>query len=380
MQSKSEMVRPLSKHETPPLKTAGHGKTVPLLHTLRTLAIGTVGGWCGYMLGLPLGWLLGAMALTMVLALAGVRVSASSKPRAAMIAVVGLMVGSAFKPEVLRQATEWPVSLAAVAVYTVIVAAFGIVVCRRLGRLDPATAALSGMPGGLSELISMAPSFKADVRSVSMVHATRLVLLITIVPLSLTLSGALAALTGRTVDRTMHWALTLSALDAVVLAGCAMLGIFLGRRLRLPAANLTGPLVLSAAAHITGLTDAAVPDLVIAVAQVVIGATIGQHFAGVARRTMLNGVVLGLVLTCFSLTMAALFAIAFDRYLDIPFALGLLALVPGGLPEMSLIAISLNADPAFVSLHHLCRVVIVVLAAPSILPLWLRLSGGEGKG
>ena len=103
MQSKSEMVRPLSKHEIPPLKAGGHGKTIPVLHTLRTLALGTVGGACGYMLGLPLGWLLGAMALTMALAIAGVRVSASPKPRAAMIAVVGLMVGSAFKPEVLRR-------------------------------------------------------------------------------------------------------------------------------------------------------------------------------------------------------------------------------------------------------------------------------------
>lgn len=364
----------------PTVKTPRSGKSIPVLYTLRTLVLGTLGGSCGYMLGLPLGWLLGAMALTMVLAIAGVRVSASPKPRAAMIAVVGLMVGSTFKPEVLLQAAEWPVSLTAVAVYTVITAVFGVVVCYRLGRLDPTTAALSGMPGGLSELIAMAPSFNADVRSVSMVHATRLVLLITIVPLSLSLSGALAAIGGRTVNRTLHWTVDLPLADAAVLVGCAVLGIVIGRRLRLPAANLTGPLALSAVAHITGLTGAAVPDLVIAVAQVVIGATIGQHFAGVARRTLLTGVVLGLVLTCFSLSMAALFAIAFDRYLDIPFAVGLLALVPGGLPEMSLIAISLQADPAFVSLHHLCRVIIVVLATPLILPLWLRLTGGEGKG
>ena len=78
--------------------------------------------------------------------------------------------------------------------------------------------------------------------------------------------------------------------------------------------------------------------------------------------------------------MAVLFAIGFERFLDIPFAVGLLALVPGGLPEMSLIAISLDADPAFVSLHHLSRVVIIVLAAPLILPAWLRLTGATGKG
>lgn len=362
------------------MKTHEEGGAIPVSRTLRTLAFGTFGGTVGYMLGLPLGWLLGAMAVTTVLAIAGVRVNASPKPRTAMIAVVGLMVGSAFKPEVLRQVAEWPASLAAVAVNTIITAAVGIFVCRRLGQLDPATAALSGMPGGLSELIAMAPSFNADVRSVSMVHATRLVLLITIVPLSLSLSGALALVGAGTVDRTIEWTATLPLVDAAVLVFCAVAGVLLGRRLRLPAANLTGPLALSALAHVTGLTGAGVPDLVVAIAQVVIGATIGQHFIGVERRVLLTGVVLGAVLTCFSLAMAVLFAIGFERFLDIPFAVGLLALVPGGLPEMSLIAISLDADPAFVSLHHLSRVVIIVLAAPLILPVWLRLTRATGKG
>jgi uncharacterized protein len=343
-------------------------------YTLRTLVLGTAGGYAGYSLGLPLGWLLGAMAVTTGLAMAGIRVTASRRPRAAMIAVIGLMVGSAFKPEVVRYAGEWWTSLTAVAVYTVITAAFGIFACRRFGRLEPTTAALSGMPGGLSEMIVMASSFGADVRSVSMVHATRLVLLIATVPISLTLSGALSAIGAGPVDRTVHWAISLSVQDAVVLLSCMVIGLIVGPRLRLPAANLTGPLILSAAAHLLGLTAAEVPGVVLAAAQVVIGASIGQNFAGVERRILVTGVMLGFVLTAFSLPLAVGFAVLFDTVLDIPFAIGLLALVPGGLPEMSLIAISLDANPAFVSLHHLCRVVIIVIAAPLILPVWLRVS------
>ena len=99
-----------------------------------------------------------------------------------------------------------------------------------------------------------------------------------------------------------------------------------------------------------------------------------KNFAGVERRILVTGVMLGFVLTAFSLPLAVGFAVLFDTLLDIPFAIGLLALVPGGLPEMSLIAISLDANPAFVSLHHLCRVVIIVIAAPLILPVWLRVS------
>ena len=50
-------------------------------YTLRTLALGTAGGYAGYSLGLPLGWLLGAMARPVVTAMAGVRVTASRRPR-----------------------------------------------------------------------------------------------------------------------------------------------------------------------------------------------------------------------------------------------------------------------------------------------------------
>ncbi|WP_081858377.1 AbrB family transcriptional regulator [Pseudorhizobium pelagicum] len=351
-----------------------------LLYTIRTLALGTVGGYVGYCLGIPLGWLLGAMTVTVGLAMKGVRVTSSKRPRVVMIAVIGLMVGSAFKPEVLHHAQEWWMSLAAVAIYTFITAAFGIYVCRRLGKLEPATAALSGMPGGLSEMTVMASAFGADVRSVSMVHATRLVLLIATVPISLTASGAIEALGSGTVDRSVHWTISLSLQDALVLLGCMVIGLVVGPRLRLPAANLTGPLILSAAAHLSGLTEAAVPGIVLAAAQVVIGASIGQSFAGVERRVLANGVLLGLALTAFSLALAVGFALLFEFWLDIPFAIALLALVPGGLPEMSLIAISLDADPAFVGLHHLCRVMIIVISAPMILPVWLRLSKAESGG
>lgn len=47
-----------------------------------------------------------------------------------------------------------------------------------------------------------------------------------------------------------------------------------------------------------------------------------------------------------------------------------IATVPGGLPETSLISISLGIDPAFVSLHHLFCIAIVIVPAPILIPRW----------
>lgn len=354
-------------HPTP----HGRGREA-LFYSARTLLVGTLGGLAAYLLGVPLGWMLGAMAVTTALAITGARMTVVPQPRRAMIAVIGLMVGSAFTPDTLARAGEWWLSLGAVAGFTLVCGAFGFLICRRLGRLDVTTAAMSGMPGGLSEMIVMAPELGADVRSVSMVHATRLVILVSTVPLGLATSGLLAGIGTGEVNRTVDWTAGLPLWDAAVLVVAGYLGMRLAERLHIPTPNLTGPLILGALAHVSGLTAAAVPSLVIAAAQVVIGATIGQHFAGVKRGLLLTAILLGTVLTCFSIALAIALALGLEFVSGVPFAIGLLALVPGGLPEMSLIAISLDADPAFVSLHHLCRVVLIVTLVPAILPMLLR--------
>jgi uncharacterized membrane protein AbrB (regulator of aidB expression) len=42
----------------------------------------------------------------------------------------------------------------------------------------------------------------------------------------------------------------------------------------------------------------------------------------------------------------------------------LLALAPGGLTEMGLIALAIHADVAFVALHHVARILFVLVLAP----------------
>ena len=50
--------------------------------------------------------------------------------------------------------------------------------------------------------------------------------------------------------------------------------------------------------------------------------------------------------------------------LGLPIAALVLAFAPGGLAEMSLIALALGVDPAFVSSHHVVRIFLVVVLAP----------------
>jgi hypothetical protein len=64
--------------------------------------------------------------------------------------------------------------------------------------------------------------------------------------------------------------------------------------------------------------------------------------------------------------VASAFAMAWllHRITGLPYNAVLLALAPGGLPEMTLIALSLHIDLALVVSHHLVRVLFINLAVP----------------
>ena len=53
----------------------------------------------------------------------------------------------------------------------------------------------------------------------------------------------------------------------------------------------------------------------------------------------------------------------------IPFASIVLAFSPGGLTEMSLVALALNVDTAFVATHHIVRITVVVMLVPFLFRL-----------
>jgi membrane AbrB-like protein len=172
------------------------------------------------------------------------------------------------------------------------------------------------------------------------------------------------------VDRSLDFSIAMPLKDLAILAACLALGIYGGRRIRLPAAHLTGPLILSAIAHYTGLTTVNPPQILLVIAQIVIGTSVAQFFSDTGWRQIAAGLAIGGGLTVINLGVASIFALSFQTWLDVPFAAGLMALVPGGLPEMSLVSIALGLDAAFVSVHHLFRIILILILLPVLVPLW----------
>lgn len=333
-----------------------------------TVAIGSLAGALASYLTLPLPWMIGSMLCIMSLALAGVAVRMPRRLVNLTIPVLGVWLGSGFSPDLLGQMVQWLPSVIGVLVWMAASGATGFLYYRKVARFDPATAFFSSMPGGLNDMTLIGTAMGGDPRLIPLIHLTRMVTTIVVIPFWFRFVNHVPPAGARG-----HIGLLDNGLpDLAILLACAVVGALASLRLRLPAPYLLGAMALSALVHATGLTASKPPTLLVSGAQVLLGCNVGVRFVGVSLRYIGNTVRHGLITTTMILACTVLCALAVQAISGYPLPQLVLAYSPGGLTEMSLIALALGIDPAFVALHHLLRMMSVIGVAPLVFRLFRR--------
>lgn len=341
----------------------------PIPFIALALLIGAAGGATFFALNLPLPWMLGAMIACFIAVLAKLPLRAPARLRPFVIPVIGVMLGSGFDTQTFGHMLEWGFSLLGLLAYLGLSAAIVIPFFVKFGRMDPVTAFFSGMPGGLSEMMIIGGEMGGDENRIVLSHAARIFATVTLIAiyfrviLGYQVSGVAAPNGAHAV---------LEVQSGVLLLACAVIGTILGHRLKLPAAGLLGPMILSAAVHMTGLSQAAPPRTLVIIAQIVMGSMIGCRFMGADPRLIIKTLILSICATSTMLGLSLVFANGLSALLGTSVEQTLLAYAPGGLTEMSLVAIAMNAEVAFISIHHLIRIVILIAVAPGILKWLMR--------
>lgn len=341
------------------------------------LLIGTAGGAVFEFFRMPLGWLMGAMFASTIAAVAGVRFSVPPALRAAMLAVLGLMMGSGFSPETLGHVARWAITVAGLIPYLIVVAGLSAIYLYRVIGYDIKTAVFSAVPGGFVEMTTIGREMGADVRTIALIHSVRVLITVFSLPIWFRVVEGFIAPPGGAfgVGRPPP-----DLTDIAVLTACAAIGMVLARLLRLPGGVLLGPLFISALAHLVGVTHSRPPDILISVAQVVVGVGIGALFRGIPRRQIVDTAAAGLGMV--AIMLAATFACAwlFGVVTGLDGTTILVAYAPGGLTEMGLVALALGLDIAFVATHHVARLLMILVAAPLVAGVVARRSRtGPGK-
>ncbi|MDH2328027.1 AbrB family transcriptional regulator [Cereibacter sp. SYSU M97828] len=331
----------------------------PGLRAPVVLLVGATGGFLFHFAHLPLPWTLGAMAAATLLSTFAPRMTLPAVFRDGARPVIGVAAGSAFTPAVVAALPQWWPVLIMLTGFFLVTSGLGRVFFKRIG-LDRQTAYLASSPGGLGEMTLLGIQMNADIRALVLIHTIRIIMVVTVLPFALrSLFQIDFGIVRPHVAAAAPW-------DWLSLLGCGIVGYVLGRPFRRMGGITLVPLMLSAALHGGGLVTAAPPSWLIAGMQVVIGCITGARLGGLRlaelRRFAASGVIWALTLILMALTLASVAA----PFLGTSRAALFLALAPGGFAEMTVVAIAMNVEVAFVVTCHVFRIFYVLAVSPAL--------------
>ncbi|MGI9390382.1 MAG: AbrB family transcriptional regulator [Boseongicola sp.] len=336
------------------------------MRQLTALGIGAVGAVIAVQVGIPLPWMLGPMIAVTAAAVLSVPIAAPMTLRKILLPILGVMLGAGFHPGIFGQISNWTITVAALPVYIAAAFGFAYMFYRKIGRYDPVTAYYSSAPGGLNDMMILGAEAGGDERRIALAHASRILVVVSFISFFFSIVFDVTS-TGQA--RTYLPISAVPIADLALLLACAILGTLIAPYLRLPAPQILGPMILSGVAHSTGITDAPPPSIAVNAAQLVMGTVVGCRFYGVAAREIGRDILLASGASGSMIIVALLTAFAVTTLSGISFQETFLTFSPGGLPEMSLLAIAMSADVAYVATIHILRITIVIAVAPLVFRL-----------
>lgn len=308
---------------------------------------------------LPLPWLLGPLFASFIAALLGVPLGQNERLNNGMRTILGVAVGATLTPAVLASILGlWP-TLVLVPLMIAVTALIGVPFFRKVCGYDFATAYYAAMPGGIQDMIAFGEEAGANVRALSIIHATRILVIV------VTLPFLLSMIWGAELDNPPGVpAATVPVIELVVMVFCAIVGWRVAKRLGLFGASILGPLILTAIVTLAGGLHYRPPAEAIWAAQFFIGMSIGGKYAGITLQEAKNDLLAGFGFCVLLMVLTLVFVEAIYLAGLAPGMETLLSFAPGGQAELTVLALIVGADVAFVVAHHVLRIFVVILGAP----------------
>lgn len=330
-----------------------------VLRYITPFAFALSGVWVFHLFELPLPWLIGPIAACLAAALIGFKMRAIAPVNAAMRTILGVAVGATFTPAILSSMADMWITLLLIPVMICCVAAIGVPYFQRIWGYDFPTSYYAAMPGGLQDMLVFGEEAGGNPRTLSLIHATRILVIITALPFLLQSIWS--------ADLSIPPGAPLTSIDPgqlVVMVFCAALGWYLANLVGLLGASILGPMIFAGAAAVAEVLVVRPPAEAIWAAQFFIGMTVGVKYSGITivevRRDLAAGLgycVILLLITFVFVEIVYVMGLAPGRE-------ALLAFAPGGQAEMAVLALIVGADMAFVLAHHVFRIVVIIIGAP----------------
>jgi uncharacterized protein len=317
--------------------------------------------------------MLGPFIACAAVSLMGVPLKAIPHGREVGQVIVGLSVGMRFTVAVLAATfallPAMFISILAMMVLTTL-AAF---ILMPIARVDRTTAFFATAAAGMADMAHIAEARGGNPSAVAVVHAIRVALVVLSVPLLVFAFGE----HGQVVHNGNPASHDIPTLILVLVLG------YVGSRLfgltKFPNPWLIGGVLIGGALGVMELLVVSFPRIVLIVAQLAIGVSLGARFER-ELIVRLPRVALGAVIvTVVMIAAAAAGALILSNLTALPYSVSLLSVAPAAVTEMTLTAQAMNVDPQIVTAFHVMRIALVEVSILVVYAIFRKIAGGMLK-
>jgi membrane AbrB-like protein len=321
-----------------------------------------------YLIGLPAAFLLGPLGAAMIVVGRGGSVRLPNSLFALAQAVVGCLIARSFTPALFHVVVQRLGLFIGVTLSVLLVATTLGLALARLRVLPGSTALWGSFPGAATVMVLLSGSFGGDMRLVAVMQYLRVV----VVAVTASLVGRLFGLTGGA--HRPEWLAPVAWPSFAVLLAIIVVGGLLGPRVRIPAAPLLLPMIVTTVLQDVGLVRVELPQLLLVASYVIVGWAIGLRFTPEAFRDARRALpqVLGTIAMLVAACGALGWVVKGVAHLDLLTAY--FATSPGGADSIAIIAAGTSVDMSLVMAIQMGRFLAVLLLGPTLAKLAARLT------
>jgi membrane AbrB-like protein len=314
------------------------------------------------LLHLPAALLLGPMIAAIILAMANGTVRLPPILFFLAQGALGCMIARSVPLSIFAEiGRHWPIFLLGVASVITAAATLGWLLTR--WHVLPGTTAVWGSsPGGASAMTLMAEAYGADIRLVAFMQYTRVLCVAVVASLvsRFWFAGSGAPMPEVVWFPGIAWR---SFAETLALVGA---GAVLGHHLRIPAGPLLVPLCLGILLQDTGVMRIELPPWLLAMSYALIGWSIGLRFTRSILTHAARALSRVIASTLTLIAVCGLFAAGLVYLVGVDPLTAYLAMSPGGLDSVAIIAASSTVNLPFVMAMQTARFLVVLLTGPSL--------------
>lgn len=291
------------------------------------------------------------------------------------LVILGIQIGSSFTKEALGNMLR---NLPIMTTTTFLVIGFTIFsafLIHRFTDLSFSTSVIGSFPGGLSQMVVLSEEIEdANQAVVAFMQTFRVILVITAVPWLvihlLSSQEVRPFIEKQFVNDGLQGSYTL--LHWIILLLLIFVLIFIGLKVKIPIPFLLGPVLATICLNIANAPHLAIHDTVLNSSQVFIGAHLGIKM-NVDRNVFHPKLVMITFLSTIALIgFCLILAHLLHVFIGYSFNEIFLSIAPGGIAEMAITAMAVNADVSFVTSFHLFRILVILFIATPLVMKWIH--------